>query len=85
MSIETIINKIKDEIDLPADKVMGSNLIEPTEAMVKDVIQRYVFGEDIWTIRCNVKKKGTNLKLSEEQINTIISEYKKQTEVINDE
>lgn len=79
MSIKTIITKVKEEIETPEVQIKGSNLIEPTEAMVKDVIQRYVNGEDIGTIKKQVKKKGTNLTLSFEQIKQIITEYQIQT------
>lgn len=79
MSIKTLVTKVKSQIDEPIKQELGSNLIEPTEAMVKRVLELYIEGKDIWTIKTNVKKKDTNLKLSEEQIKEIINEYKRQT------
>lgn len=85
MSIETIVTKVKSQIDEPIKQELGSNLIEPTEAMVKRVLELYVNGDDIWTIKTSVKKKDTNLKLSESQIIEIINEYKRQTAPVIEE
>jgi len=76
MTIKDIVENVKDEIVVKEKTIGGSNLIEPTEAMVKDVIQKYVDGESIGLIKKSVKKKGTNLTLSFNQINEIIKEYK---------
>lgn len=85
MSIETLVAKVKSQIDEPIKQELGSNLIEPTEAMVKRVLELYANGDDIWTIKTSVKKKDTNLKLSEEQIKEIINEYKRQTAPVIEE
>lgn len=85
MSIETLVTKVKSQIDEPIKRELGSNLIEPTEAMVKRVLELYANGDDIWTIKTNVKKKDTNLKLSESQIIEIINEYKRQTAPVIEE
>lgn len=85
MSIETLVTKVKSQIDEPIKQELGSNLIEPTEAMVKRVLELYANGDDIWTIKTSVKKKDTNLKLSEEQIKEIINEYKRQTAPVIEE
>lgn len=85
MSIETLVTKVKSQIDEPIKQELGSNLIEPTEAMVKRVLELYANGDDIWTIKTSVKKKDTNLKLSESQIIEIINEYKRQTAPVIEE
>jgi hypothetical protein len=85
MSIESMVTKVKSQIDEPIKQELGSNLIEPTEAMVKRVLELYIEGKDIWTIKTNVKKKDTNLKLSESQIIEIINEYKRQTAPVIEE
>jgi hypothetical protein len=76
MTIKTMVENVKDEIVVNEKTISSSNLIEPTEAMVRNVIQKYVDGEDLNLIKKSVKKKGTNLTLSFNQINEIINEYK---------
>ena len=85
MSIESIVTKVKNQIEELPKVELGSNLIEPTEAMVKKVIELYLEGKDLWTIRTSVYKKDTKLKLSEAQIKEIINEYKKQTAPVIEE
>lgn len=56
-------------INQPANS--GSNLIEPTEAMIEEVIQQLREGKSYLDIKRSVKKEGTNLKLSKGQIKEI--------------
>jgi hypothetical protein len=76
MTLLTTVEKVKPQLVLPTEKVNSSNLIEPTEAMIKQVLQMYLDGASIWDIRVTIKKKDTNLKLSESQITEIIETYK---------
>lgn len=85
MSIESMINKVKGLINNKNTAEIGSNYIEPTEDMVKKVIELYLEGKDLWSIRTSVYKEGTKLKLSDKQIIEIIEEYKKQTASVIEE
>ena len=76
MTLLSTVEKVKPQLVLPKEKVNSSNLIEPTEAMIKQVLQMYLDGASIWDIRVTIKKKDTNLKLSESQITEIIDTYK---------
>ena len=80
-----MVTKVKNQIEELPKEDLGSNLIEPTEAMVKKVLELYAEGKDIWTIRTSVYKKDTKLKLSENQIKEIINEYKRQTAPVIEE
>ena len=61
------------------EKSLGSNLIEPDDKMVQEVIELFLDKKDLAYIKSNVKKEGTNLKLSWEQINEIDSCYKSES------
>ncbi len=58
--------------DLQEENVdKGSNLIEPTTAMISSVLTMLKEGKEITEIKKTVKKKGTNLTLSFGQIREI--------------
>jgi len=64
--------------DLESPKVeKGSNLIEPTKAMIEQVLTLLKEDKPLAEIKKTVKKKGTNLTLSLGQIKEILQAKQK--------
>lgn len=53
------------------EKSKGSNIIEPTAAMIEEIRTRWIAGEDIKKIKFNVRNINKQ-KLTFEQVNEII-------------
>lgn len=75
-----------EEIKSLSDKNMGSNLIEPTESMIEEVILKYAQGISVREIKKSVKN-ADGKKLSFEQVSQIIcarNEYLAEIEPIEE-
>jgi hypothetical protein len=76
MGIRNLVEKVRDDVIEPTKESKTFNLIEPTEAMVRNVLQKYSDGETLDNIKKSIKKKGSNNTLSFSQIKEIINAYK---------
>jgi len=75
MSLQDLINNASVPEDTNTTK-KGSNLIEPTQEMVNEVLSMHIAGEDVKTIKKTVKMGETNYTLSFGQVREIIRLYK---------
>ena len=81
--LKKVIEGVKTTPKLQKHK--GSNLIEPTDAMIKQICKLTAEGVDNKTIKRTVKKNKTNLTLSYSQIEEIQLIYKNKQLVDVDE
>lgn len=75
MSLEDLVNNTSVS-GTPDTENKVSNLIDPTQEMVDEVISLFIAGEDIKTIKKTVKLAGTNKTLSFLQVKSIIDLYR---------
>jgi len=76
-NLETVLKDKKLE-DLESEKVeKGSNFIEPTSAMIEQVLTLSKEGKTLPEIKKLVKKEGTNFTLSFGQVGEILEAKQK--------